>query len=236
MKKALVKNLFPEKGFGFVTDHEGNDAFFHIKVVGKNTFSELKKDLMVNVDIQLEERGPCVTRLVVPVSNFSDKFFVAPKNFIKTKNESPKYGTVFYRRMIQTYFYRDPDEAEAHARAEVQLTGGNALLNTRLVQKKFYEGNYIYRAFSMIGESALVMNGTKNDTQGIPEKEVLKQVAAIEERINEVLPPYSGTLSRKCNVVYDGNVLKKDFEGENSIWVWASLALLVFVLGVTIVS
>lgn len=234
MQKAIVKTVFQKKGFGFVTLNNGDDVFFHVKVIGSKVFNNLKAGQTVNVEAHDSKRGLCATSLKISRSQPAQALYVEPKSFVKTKSETPKYGKVFYRRSVQSGFYRDPDEAEAQVKAEIQMTGCNALLNARMIQSKSTEGNYTFRVFSMAGDSALLMNKSKTPGEGIPLTEVSERVKSIQERIQGVLPSGSAP-DRTCNVVYDHKNVPS-YNSGNKIGTMVSLAVLFAVIVIGLAS
>jgi len=58
MKKGIVKWFNAKKGFGFVTDEEGNDVFVHFSALNMDGFRSLEEGQEVQFEIVNGEKGP----------------------------------------------------------------------------------------------------------------------------------------------------------------------------------
>jgi CspA family cold shock protein len=58
MKKGIVKWFNAKKGFGFVTDEEGNDVFVHFSALNMEGFKALEEGQEVEFEIVNGEKGP----------------------------------------------------------------------------------------------------------------------------------------------------------------------------------
>ncbi|WP_313134577.1 cold-shock protein [Anaerocolumna sp.] len=58
MKKGIVKWFNAKKGFGFVTDEEGNDVFVHFSALNMEGFKALEEGQEVEFEVVDGEKGP----------------------------------------------------------------------------------------------------------------------------------------------------------------------------------
>lgn len=66
MKTGTVKWFNAKKGFGFISDEEGNDVFVHFSALQMDGFKVLEEGEKVNFDVVKGDKGPQaanVTRL-----------------------------------------------------------------------------------------------------------------------------------------------------------------------------
>ncbi len=66
MKKGTVKWFNAKKGFGFISDEEGNDVFVHFSALQMDGFKVLEEGDKVEFEVVKGEKGPQaanVTRL-----------------------------------------------------------------------------------------------------------------------------------------------------------------------------
>ncbi|MGF7142950.1 CspA family cold shock protein [Anaerotaenia torta] len=66
MKTGTVKWFNAKKGFGFISDDEGNDVFVHFSALQMDGFKVLEEGEKVNFEVVQGEKGPQaanVTRL-----------------------------------------------------------------------------------------------------------------------------------------------------------------------------
>ncbi len=66
MQQGTVKWFNAEKGYGFISDAEGNDIFVHFSALQMDGFKELKDGESVEFEVVEGEKGPQaanVTRL-----------------------------------------------------------------------------------------------------------------------------------------------------------------------------
>lgn len=62
--KGTVKWFNPEKGFGFITDEEGNDAFVHFSAIQGEGYKTLSDGQAVTFDLVEGPKGPQATNVV----------------------------------------------------------------------------------------------------------------------------------------------------------------------------
>ena len=62
--KGTVKWFNPEKGCGFITDEEGNDAFVHFSAIQSEGYKTLSDGQAVTFDLVEGPKGPQATNVV----------------------------------------------------------------------------------------------------------------------------------------------------------------------------
>lgn len=58
MKKGTVKWFNAKKGFGFISDEEGNDVFVHFSALQMDGFKVLEEGDKVEFEVVQGEKGP----------------------------------------------------------------------------------------------------------------------------------------------------------------------------------
>lgn len=64
MKKGTVKWFNAKKGFGFISDEEGNDVFVHFSALQMDGFKVLEEGDQVEFDVVEGEKGPQAANVV----------------------------------------------------------------------------------------------------------------------------------------------------------------------------
>jgi len=64
MNNGTVKWFNSDKGFGFITDEDGNDVFAHFSAIQGDGFKTLDEGQAVSYDIEEGQRGPQAVNIV----------------------------------------------------------------------------------------------------------------------------------------------------------------------------
>lgn len=63
MHKGTVKWFNNQKGYGFISDEEGNDVFVHYSGLNMDGFKSLDEGAQVEFDVVNGEKGPQATNV-----------------------------------------------------------------------------------------------------------------------------------------------------------------------------
>ncbi len=63
MNKGTVKWFNNQKGYGFISDEEGNDVFVHYSGLNMDGFKSLEEGQEVEFDVVQGEKGPQATNV-----------------------------------------------------------------------------------------------------------------------------------------------------------------------------
>lgn len=66
MNEGTVKWFNGEKGFGFITQEQGDDVFVHFSAIQADGYKTLEEGQKVNFEVEEGQRGPQATN-VTPV-------------------------------------------------------------------------------------------------------------------------------------------------------------------------
>jgi CspA family cold shock protein len=58
MHTGKIKKLVADRGFGFISDTDGNEVFFHKSSLLDSQFEALKEDTDVEFEIEKSPKGP----------------------------------------------------------------------------------------------------------------------------------------------------------------------------------
>jgi cold shock protein len=58
MHTGKIKKLVKERGFGFISDTDGNEVFFHRSSVTDTNFDSLNEDENVEFEVEKSDKGP----------------------------------------------------------------------------------------------------------------------------------------------------------------------------------
>lgn len=64
MVKGRVKWFNASKGFGFITQEDGNDIFVHFTAIQGEGFKSLEQDEEVEFEVSTGEKGPQASNVV----------------------------------------------------------------------------------------------------------------------------------------------------------------------------
>ena len=65
MHTGKIKKLVKERGFGFISDNDGRELFFHSSGLVGTSFESLRGDEQVSFEIETSEKGPRATKINV---------------------------------------------------------------------------------------------------------------------------------------------------------------------------
>ena len=65
MKQGTVKWFNAKKGFGFISDEEGNDVFVHFSAINADGYKSLEDGQKVQFEVVDGEKGPQATEVSV---------------------------------------------------------------------------------------------------------------------------------------------------------------------------
>ena len=67
MHTGKIKKLVRDRGFGFISDTDGKEVFFHQTSLVETTFDALNEDQSVEFEVEKSDKGPrAVSVRVVP--------------------------------------------------------------------------------------------------------------------------------------------------------------------------
>ena len=58
MHKGKIKKLVRDRGFGFISDTDGREVFFHQTSLVETTFGSLNEDQEVEFEVEKSDKGP----------------------------------------------------------------------------------------------------------------------------------------------------------------------------------
>ena len=64
MNKGTVKWFNNQKGFGFISDEQGNDVFVHYSGIQSNGFKSLEEGQEVEFEVNEGQKGPQAVNVV----------------------------------------------------------------------------------------------------------------------------------------------------------------------------
>jgi len=65
MHSGKIKKLVRDRGFGFISDTDGRELFFHRSSVMDSAFETLKEDSKVEFEVEKSDKGPCAINVKV---------------------------------------------------------------------------------------------------------------------------------------------------------------------------
>lgn len=66
MHKGKIKKLIRDRGFGFISDTDGNEVFFHQSGLVDLRFDALQEDQEVEFEIEKSPKGPRAINISIP--------------------------------------------------------------------------------------------------------------------------------------------------------------------------
>lgn len=65
MHKGKIKKLVRDRGFGFISDTDGREVFFHQSGLVETTFNALNEDQQVEFEVEKADKGPRAIKIHV---------------------------------------------------------------------------------------------------------------------------------------------------------------------------
>ena len=65
MHTGKIKKLVRDRGFGFISDTDGREVFFHQSSLVDVSFDALNEDENVAFEIQKSDKGPCAVNVSI---------------------------------------------------------------------------------------------------------------------------------------------------------------------------
>ncbi len=65
MHTGKIKKLIRNKGFGFISDTDGREVFFHQSSLVDVSFDALNEDEDVMFEVQKSDKGPCAVNVTI---------------------------------------------------------------------------------------------------------------------------------------------------------------------------
>ncbi|MFA5500467.1 MAG: cold shock domain-containing protein [Candidatus Omnitrophota bacterium] len=65
MHTGKIKKLVRDRGFGFISDTDGREIFFHQSGLVETTFNALSEDQQVEFDVEKADKGPRAIKIRV---------------------------------------------------------------------------------------------------------------------------------------------------------------------------
>ncbi len=66
MHKGKIKKLIRDRGFGFISDTDGREVFFHQSGLVGLTFDTLQEDQEVEFEVENSPKGPRAVSIGIP--------------------------------------------------------------------------------------------------------------------------------------------------------------------------
>ena len=65
MHKGKIKKLVRDRGFGFISDTDGREVFFHKSGLVGGAFDTLTEDQVVEFEVENSPKGPCAINISI---------------------------------------------------------------------------------------------------------------------------------------------------------------------------
>lgn len=65
MHKGTIKKLLQDRGFGFISDTDGREIFFHYKSLTEAKFADLKEGQELEYEVEDSNKGPRAIQIKV---------------------------------------------------------------------------------------------------------------------------------------------------------------------------
>ena len=94
--EGVIRSFVPEKRYGFIEGHDRKSYFFHVADLDRRARStDVQEGLLVSFDPTPGPKGSRARRL--RVEHEQARMWVPPREFIVSKEDAPRRGTVFFK-------------------------------------------------------------------------------------------------------------------------------------------
>lgn len=69
MHTGKIKKLIRDRGFGFISDTDGREVFFHQSSVLDGKFDTLNEDQAVEFEVENSDKGPRAINVQIPAAS-----------------------------------------------------------------------------------------------------------------------------------------------------------------------
>lgn len=192
--EGVIRSFVPEKRYGFIEGHDRKSYFFHIEDLNRSAHStDVQEGLLVSFDPTPGPKGLRARRL--RVEHAQARMWVPPREFIFSKEDAPRRGTVFFKAPPVEFRSEKGESIDAGKErliAYAKEIGANAVLNVHYRRDEASIGNYTYSVHCYAGCLAVVMDtrqttdsrlsrGSEEDAM-VDAEQVRRQLVALAEK------------------------------------------------------
>lgn len=185
--KGHVVSYVADKKYGFVNGNDGESYFFHLTYLqNKGEEHRLVKNAPVSFVPSPTSKGLSAKSIEIHKSYPLQR----KVDFFVTKSPEPRFGKVIHRESINSRFFKDRLEGEAHLKELAAEVGGNAILNMQSKRHTWSDGNYLFKMHSFECDFAFVTESTPIDDKDKSEltiESISNQVDSFREAFKKVL-------------------------------------------------
>lgn len=162
--KGTVVSITPN--YGFIRDGEGISYYFSPKSMkAEEDYPDVKIGSCLEFEPQARPKGMAAQQATI-IKTFTGYEDIDGFVTVRDGHQSPAGIAFASPRAFQTQWYRSHAEAIENAERVVKELGGNAMINTRMMQKGFQEGNYHFSMFSLYVEGAIAVREVQMTDEG----------------------------------------------------------------------
>ena len=94
--EGVIRSFVPEKRYGFIEGHDRKSYFFHVADLDRSARStDVQEGLLVSFDPTPGPKG--LRARLLRVEHAQARMWVPPREFIVSKEDAPRRGTVFFK-------------------------------------------------------------------------------------------------------------------------------------------
>lgn len=158
--EGVIRSFVPEKRYGFIEGHDRKSYFFHVADLDRSARStDVQEGLLVSFDPTPGPKGLRARRL--RVEHAQARMWVPPREFIVSKEDAPRRGTVFFKAPPVEFRSEKGESIDAGKErliAYAKELGANAILELRYRRDEDSVGNYTYSVHRYSGCLSVVMD------------------------------------------------------------------------------